>query len=53
MNRNAPVKLFCPHPPSGSPGVRGKMFVINKGGTLTKKVKKGRALINEKSIVIN
>ena len=31
------VKLFCPHPPSrGSPGVRGKMLVIKKGGSLEK-----------------
>ena len=31
------VKLFCPHPPSrGSPGLRGKMLVIKKGGALEK-----------------
>ena len=28
---NAPVKLFCPLPPPGSPGVRAKMCVIKKG----------------------
>ena len=32
----APVKLFCPHPPRGSPG--GKMCVIKKGGALEKRV---------------
>ena len=31
---NAPVKLFCTHPPMGSPGVRENMHVIKKGGAL-------------------
>ena len=42
---NAPVKLFCPYPPPtppGCPGVRGKLCVIKKGGTLENEVKKGR-----------
>ena len=40
---NAPVKLFCTHPPPpGSPGVRRKMCVINKGRALENEVKVGR-----------
>ena len=38
---NAPVKLFCPHPPPpppGSPGVRENMRVIKKGGALENRV---------------
>ena len=35
---NAPVKLFCLHPPRGSPGVKGKICVIKKGGALEKRV---------------
>ena len=36
-------KLFCPHyphppNPGGSPGVRGKMCVMKKGGALKKRV---------------
>ena len=39
--------------PPGSPGVRGKMCVIKKGGTLENKVKKGGVLENEGIKVIN
>ena len=39
---NAPVKLFCPYPPRGSLGVRGKMCVIRKVGALENEVKKGQ-----------
>ena len=41
---NAPVRLFCPHPPLGTPGVRGKMCVIKKGGALENEVKIGGAV---------
>ena len=34
---NAPVKLFCPHPPLGF-GVRENMCVIKKGRALEKRV---------------
>ena len=37
-NCYAPLKLFCPHRPLGSPGVRGKICVIKKGGALEKRV---------------
>ena len=33
----APVKLFCPHPPPGSSGVREKRRVIKKGEALQKR----------------
>ena len=36
QTNNAPVKLFCPLPPQ--PGVRGKMYMIKKGGELEKRV---------------
>ena len=39
----APVKLFCLHPPRGSPGVGGKIGVIKKVGALENEVKKGRS----------
>ena len=44
LSTYAPVKLFCPHPlsPPGSPRVRRKMYVIEKGGALENEVKKGR-----------
>ena len=42
---NAPVKLFCPHPPWGSPGIRRKMFVINKGGALEVYIGRGKGKI--------
>ena len=35
---NAPVKLFCPHPPPQGSGVRENMCVIKKGGALEKRV---------------
>ena len=38
----------CSFPiPQGSPGVRGKMCVIKRGGSLENKVKKGGAVKNE------
>ena len=49
----APVKLFCPDPPRGSPGVRGKMCAIKKGGALENEVKKGGVLENEGIKVID
>ena len=56
INKNTfhygPVKLFVPIPP-GSPGVKGKMCVIKKGGALENEVKKGGALENEAIKVIN
>ena len=39
----APFKLFCPNPPTGSLGVRGKMCVIRKVGALENEVKKGQS----------
>ena len=54
---HAPVILFslhtAPPQPPGSPGVRGKMCVIKKGGTLESEVKKGRGVENEGIKVIN
>ena len=36
-SNNAPVILFCPHPPRGSPGVIEKIRVIKEGGALEKR----------------
>ena len=49
---NAPVKLFCPHPPGQPRGQRENMSE-KKGGTLEKEVKKGGALENEEIKEIN
>ena len=35
LQHNAPVKLFCPHPPRVAPGQR-KKFVIKKGRGIEK-----------------
>ena len=41
----ASAKLFYPHPIRGSPGVRGNICVIKKGGALENGVKRGRGTL--------